>query len=451
MKHLQTHTIYLIGIGGIGMSAIARYFKQQGKEVSGYDRVSTPLSRQMETEGMNIHYKDDPAYIPCDAGLVIYTPAIPESNMELAYVRELNFNLRKRSEVLGMIAASYKPIAVAGTHGKTTISSMIAHVMHSTNNPVTALIGGIMSNYGTNMINDEDSKFMVAEADEYDRSFLKLHPYISVISTVAADHLDIYGSVNKLEESFSEFAFQTSAHGMLIIHEDVVGRINLPENKMVYGQGEKADFRISNIRVRDHKYHFVLNTGTESAEISLNIPGLHNIENAASAAAACTYSGMPLTDIAGALETYRGVKRRFEYILNEEDKVFIDDYAHHPEELVACINTVKELYPDEKITGIFQPHLYTRTRDFAEQFATSLEGLDEVILLDIYPAREEPINGVSSEMILDSMDHAHKSICQRDDILELIKKKDPKVLITMGAGDIDQLVEPIKALLQKKA
>ncbi|MEN8225274.1 MAG: UDP-N-acetylmuramate--L-alanine ligase, partial [Bacteroidota bacterium] len=405
----------------------------------------------MEAEGMNIHYSDDPAYIPCDAGLVIYTPAIPESNREIEYVREADFNLKKRSAVLGMIAESYDTIAVAGTHGKTTISSMITHIMHSSGHPVTALIGGIMSNYDTNMIHHEDSKYLVAEADEYDRSFLSLHPKIAVVSTLAADHLDIYGSIEKLEDSFSEFVSQLHPEGMLIIHEKVSDRITRPDNSLVYGTGGDADIRISNIRIEDHQYHFELHVAGESADISLMTPGMHNIENATAAAAACLQSGMSLKEISLALGSYTGVKRRFEYLLADKGMVFIDDYAHHPEELAACIKTARELYPKEKITGVFQPHLYSRTRDFAEEFAHSLETLDEIILLDIYPAREEPIEGVSAKIILDSISNENKIICPKENLLQLIDDKKPEILLTMGAGDIDQFVKPIKEILQKKA
>ena len=448
---LHTNTIYLIGIGGIGMSALARYFKQQGKEVSGYDRTSTPLTKLLESEGMNIHYTDDPAYIPCDAGLVIYTPAIPKSNMELDYCRDMDFNIYKRAEVLGMIAEDYKSIAIAGTHGKTTISSMITHVMHSKAYPVTALIGGIMNNYNTNMILNEKRNYLVAEADEYDRSFLKLHPHIAVVSTLAADHLDIYGTMENLKKSFSEFVSQVNPEGVLIVHESVRDQIDIPKNSLVYGSGPSADLRIENIRIEKHQYHFELHTHEGTIDIGMKVPGLHNLENATAAAGVCLHAGMSLKEIREGLESYLGVKRRFEFVVEEEGKVFIDDYAHHPEELAACIMTAKDLYPGEKITGIFQPHLYSRTRDFAVEFAASLEKLDDIILLDIYPAREEPIKGVNSEMLLDKINNENKSICTRESLLQIIKDKNPGILITMGAGDIDQLIEPIKEIMIAKA
>jgi UDP-N-acetylmuramate--alanine ligase len=449
--NLQTNTIYLIGIGGIGMSALARYFKQQGKEVSGYDRTSTPLTKLLEAEGINIHYTDDPAYFPCDAGLVIYTPAIPDSNRELDYCREVEANVFKRAEVLGMIAEDHQSIAVAGTHGKTTISSMITHIMHSNTYPVTAFIGGIMSNYNTNMIYNEKSTYLVAEADEYDRSFLKLHPQIAVISTIDADHLDIYGSMENLQASFSEFISQVSDEGAIIVHESVKDQISIPENSLVYGKGDDVDLRIENIRIIDHQYYFELHTKGEMIEICMKIPGLHNLENATAAAGVCLETGMSLREIKKGLESYQGVKRRFEYIVSEKGKIFIDDYAHHPEEIAACITTVKGLYPEEKITGIFQPHLYSRTRDFAEAFASSLDKLDDIILLDIYPAREEPIDGIDSKMLLNLLNNKNKCVCSREDVLQTIKDKDPGILISMGAGDIDQLIEPIKEIMIAKA
>ncbi len=448
MKELQTNTIYLIGIGGIGMSALARYFKQQGKEVSGYDRAKTPLTIQLQKEGMNIHYEDNPAYIPCDAGLVIYTPAIPDTNRELLYCRELNFTVLKRAEVLGLITKDYNTIAIAGTHGKTSISSMAAHIMHHGGHSATALIGGIMNNYDSNMLRTNKSKYLIAEADEYDRSFLKLHPWIAVVSTVAADHLDIYGSVDKMKESFSNFVQQTEAGGHVIIHENVLGLIDTPANTIVYGSGKEASIQIRDVRVEDHHFHFELVCPEGSINIRMLVPGMHNVENATAAAAVCLQTGMGLYEIKAGLESYRGVKRRFEFVLNENDStVFIDDYAHHPDEIDACISTAKELYPDRKICGVFQPHLYTRTRDFAEGFAKALNELDELILLEIYPAREEPIEGIDAQMLLDMVSIENKSICSKDELPGLIKRKKPQVLLTMGAGDIDRLLEPIKEKL----
>ena len=450
-KALQTHTIYLIGIGGIGMSALARYFRRQGKEVSGYDRTRSALTAKLETEGMNVHYTDEAAFVPCDAGLVIYTPAVPASNRQLAYCRDVDVKVYKRAEVLGMIAEGFKTLAVAGTHGKTTISSMIAHIMHSTGHPVTAFIGGIMNNYDSNLIDDEGSAYLVAEADEYDRSFLLLSPYIAVISRIAPDHLDIYGSMQHMSDSFSRFVSQLEDDGLLVAHESVDGQIPLPGSAMLYGSGEKASLRIKNIRVEDHHYHFGLQTPEGTIDIGMQIPGRHNIENAAAAAGVCLRCGLSLEEIRQGLATFRGVKRRFEYVVKEKDIVYIDDYAHHPEEIEALLRTVKELYPGEKVTGIFQPHLYSRTRDFAEEFARSLEALDEILLLDIYPAREEPIEGVDAEMLLNKINRPDKKLVSKEDMLEIVKKMQKGVLLTIGAGDIDLLVQPIKKILTEKA
>jgi UDP-N-acetylmuramate--alanine ligase len=445
MKALQTNTIYLIGIGGIGMSALARYFKQQGKEVSGYDRTESALSRQLEEEGINIHYTDDPAYIPCDAGLVVYTPAIPASNRELAYCREVGMNVMKRAEVLGLIAESFKTIAIAGTHGKTSISSMIAHIMHHNAYAITAMIGGIMNNYDSNMLRTEKSKYLIAEADEYDRSFLKLHPFISVVSAVAADHLDIYDSLDNMKASFSGFISQTDKTGKVILHESVDEMLEANMRPVIYGRGSEADVRIEHVEVAEHHYHFILVSGAEQISIKMLVPGMHNVENATAAAAVCLQIGMSLDEIREGLESYRGVQRRFEFILDDPSGcIYIDDYAHHPDEIRACISTARELYPDKKLTGVFQPHLYSRTRDFAKEFAKELEQLDELILLDIYPAREDPIEGINAQMILKLANMLNKSVCSKEMLPSILKQKKPEVLLTMGAGDIDNLVEPIK-------
>lgn len=430
------------------MSALARYFKQQGKEVSGYDRTETSLTKQLESEGMNIHYTDDPAFIPCDSCLVIYTPAIPGTNRELQYCLEGDFTVMKRAEVLGLLSASFNTIAIAGTHGKTSISSMIAHIMHANEYAVTALVGGIMTNYDSNIIRAYRSKYLVVEADEYDRSFLKLHPWITVVSTLSADHLDIYGSLENMRTSFREFIGKTNPDGKVILHEDVVQDLAKPGNMLTYGNSEGLDIIIRDIRVVDHHFHFELSAGDQSIDIKMLVPGKHNIANAAAAAAVCMQTGLDLTEIKMGLESYLGVKRRFEYIIDDPGKtVFIDDYAHHPDELQACISTARELYPEKKITGIFQPHLYTRTRDFAVGFAKALDVLDEVILMDVYPAREEPIDGVSADIIFEIIQNSNKSICSKEELVQKVVDLKPEVLLTMGAGDIDQCVQPIKEAL----
>ena len=447
--NLDTNTIYLIGIGGIGMSALARYFRAQGKEVSGYDRISTTLTKQLESEGMNIHYEDDPAYVPCDVGLVIYTPAITENNRELAYCREISVPVKKRAEVLEMIAEAHKTIAIAGTHGKTTISSMVAHIMHSQSRPVNAFIGGIMSNYDSNMLRAENSELVLAEADEYDRSFLKLNPYIAVVSAIAADHLDIYGSEKELRSTFAEFLKKLDPKGKAIIHQEVAKQIPVPKNSITYGLGETAELRIEHVKVINHHFTFEFCYKDTRTKIKMLVPGLHNIENAAAASAVCLELGMSHDEVRSGLESYTGVKRRFEYLLQQEDIVYIDDYAHHPDEITACIDTARSLYPDKKITGVFQPHLYSRTRDFADAFAESLEKLDELILLDIYPAREEPIAGVDAKLIFNKVKIRAKKICSKETVIQELSKSSNEVVLSMGAGDIDQLIEPIKNVLLK--
>ena len=444
---LHTNTIYMIGIGGIGMSALARYFLSLGKEVSGYDRSPTPLTASLEREGISVHYHDDPSFVPSGAGLVIYTPAIPPDNKELLYCREHGFTLMKRAEVLGEIAAVYKTIAVAGTHGKTSISSMITHIMHHGGVGVTAFLGGIMQDYDTNFIGTAGSRYLVAEADEYDRSFLKLEPSIAVISSMAADHLDIYGSVEEMTRSFREFTKKIRPGGTLIVHESIAGRIPLPGGTVIYGEGKAANPRISGSGIEDHHYRFTLEGEYGRISIRMKVPGRHNIENAAAAAAACMKAGMEPESVKAGLETYPGVKRRFEFILETDNTIFIDDYAHHPDEIRACINTARELFPGKKITGIFQPHLYSRTRDLATGFAGSLSLLDELILLDIYPAREKPIEGIDAGMLLRITELEKKSLVPKEDLVTTILGKRPEVLITMGAGDIDQLVKPIRTAL----
>jgi UDP-N-acetylmuramate--alanine ligase len=446
---LNTSTIYLIGIGGIGMSALARYFRQQGKEVSGYDRSATSLTRKLESEGMNIHYSDDPAYVPCDVGLVIYTPAIPENNRELTYCREIDVPVKKRAEVLEMIAEDHKTIAIAGTHGKTSISSMAAHILHAAGFPVNAFIGGIMNNYDSNLIRTGKCEYLLAEADEYDRSFLRLHPYIAVVSAIAPDHLDIYGSREQLVESFNDFIGQADHDGRVIIHEEVATQLSLPEACLTYGTGAKASLRIENVKIVAHQYEFELCHGQERIHIRMQVPGRHNIANASAAAGVCLELGLSAHQIKKGLESYTGVKRRFEYIIRQDKIVFIDDYAHHPEEITACVQTAKELYPGRHITGIFQPHLYSRTRDFADEFALSLSQLDEVMLLDIYPAREEPMAGVNAKMICDKISIENKKVYDKDELLNALSEGKRDVVISMGAGDIDQLVEPIKKSLLK--
>lgn len=444
----KLHRVHFLGIGGIGMSALARYFRSKGIIVSGYDKSQTPLTNELIDEGMKIHFEDNIDLIPRNIDLIVYTPAIPESNKEYQYFVNNNFELKKRAEVLGKITHDKFTIAVAGTHGKTTISSIIAHILKFAGHNVTALIGGICKNYNSNFISSENTEVFVVEADEYDRSFLTLHPDIEVISSIDADHLDIYGSKKYLNDSFKLFAEQIKSNGRLIIKKGIDLTVKA-EKILYYSATCKVDFYSSNIRVEGSKYLFdLIFKNLQIKNIDFKIPGKHNIENAVAASAVGIEMGIKKEKIKEALETYSGVKRRFDIKIQNPDIIYIDDYAHHPEELKACISSVKELYPDKKITGIFQPHLFTRTKDFADEFAKSLDLLDKVILLNIYPARELPIEGVSSEMILEKIKIKNKKICSNIKVFEELKNNKPEVLLTLGAGDIDKLVEPIKNILQ---
>jgi len=445
------HMVYFLGIGGIGMSALARYFHQAGVMVAGYDRVKTALTAELEKEGITIHYDDDPSMLPSAIDLAVLTPAIPWNHNELNQLKNQGTPVLKRSEVLGLLTQGKSTLAVAGTHGKTTVSSMLAHIMHSSGIRVSAFIGGIMKNYNSNVVLEENPSWYIVEADEYDRSFLTLNPEIAIITAMDADHLDIYGDHGRLREAFLEFSKKIPDGGYLVINEKAgelpAGHIN----SITYGFSPDSPAHIDDYRIEDH--HFVFSASGPGDfklhEVRLQTPGRFNIENALAAAYAAFLAGCSTIDIKHALESYTGVKRRFDYRVRTQDTVYIDDYAHHPEELKACILAVKELYPGKKVTGIFQPHLYSRTRDFAGEFAASLELLDEIILLDIYPARELPIEGVDSRMILDQISRVPGMICHKEDVPRVIAGKNPEVLLTLGAGDIDLLVEPLQQLLNK--
>ena len=442
--------VYLIGIGGIGMSGLARYFYKRGCIVAGYDRTQTDLTASLMNEGIPVIFEDNKEIIPVafeqkDAGtLIIYTPAIPKDSILLNYFRNRGFDLKKRSEVLGIISSGMFTVAVAGTHGKTTTSSMIAHIFKNSGFDCSAFLGGISSNYNTNFLFG-DNNVVVVEADEYDRSFLTLHPDIAIITSMDADHLDIYGDKGHLEESFRLFASQLKPGGKLIAKQGL--DLN---SGLTYSASGFADIRAENVRVEDGDFWFDFkNSECSIKNIRLGIPGLHNVENAVAAIEASLLVGIDPGKIKVALQEFRGVKRRFEYIIKEDNQVYIDDYAHHPEELRACITAVKSLYPGRKLTAIFQPHLFSRTRDFADGFATSLSMVDELIMLDIYPARELPIPGVTSDMILDKMSISNKRKCGKQEAVELVSRQKPALLLTVGAGDIDTLVEPLKNALKK--
>lgn len=446
------------------MSALARYFNAMGKSVSGYDKTQTSLTDELSAEGIEVHYEDNIELInpelrtPNSELLVVWTPAVPKDHSELKYFQKNNYTIKKRSEVLGMITEQTFTIAVAGTHGKTTTSSLIAHILKFSNVDCTAFLGGITQNYGTNLLLSEKLKnpkkkskikpITIVEADEYDRSFLTLHPDIAVITSADADHLDIYGDQKQMEESYSQFANQVKEGGVLIIKKgvDKVLVIEKSGKKLLtYSLHQSSDYYARKIAIKKGQYIFDVVTPEQAVRgMLLGIPGRHNVENAVAAVAVAQHMNVFSGNIKNALSAFKGVKRRFEYHIKSDKLVYIDDYAHHPEELRACISAVKEMYPSKKVTGIFQPHLFTRTRDFANEFARSLELLDDLILLDIYPAREKPIEGVTSEMLLEKVRGKSKKLVHKKDLVDEIKRREPEVLITLGAGDIDTMIEPIK-------
>ncbi len=461
MTNEQIHIVYFIGIGGIGMSALARWFNINGKQVYGYDRTETPLTRKLIDEGIEIHYEDDPGLIPAalslqlDKTLVVYTPAIPKDHRELNYLKEKGVEIKKRAEVLGRITSEYYTVAVAGTHGKTTTSSMIAHLLLIGGRNPVAFLGGIMQEYESNLIlNPERStrSIAVVEADEYDRSFLQLHPDIAIVTSADADHLDIYGKRLNLIESIKEFIGRIDYEGLLILKEDLQHDLSTAPGLKCETYGlDSGNCHAEKIRIEDGSFYFDYHgAGKVIRNIRLDMPGYHNVENAVAAITACLAIGLDQLEILGGLASYKGVKRRFEYLVRTQKLVYIDDYAHHPTEIYSLLTSVKSLYPGKKITAVFQPHLFSRTRDFADGFAKSLDLANEVILLDIYPAREQPIEGVESRIIMDRMDHAHVQLCEDDRLLNILENSEPEVLLTIGAGDIDRFVEPIASMLRKK-
>ena len=457
MKRLEDITrIYFIGIGGIGMSALARYFRFHGKKVSGYDKTETVLTKELMKEGISVHYQDRLDLAPKDADLVVYTPAIPASHQELAFYKANGYELAKRSEVLGIITNSSFNICVAGTHGKTTISTMIAHLLRHTGYGCNAFLGGISVNYNSNYWSDKRN-VCVVEADEYDRSFLRLSPDIAVISAMDPDHLDIYGTAEVMEEAFIEFSGRLKSGGKLLYKYGLKRSTDLKgQTKLSYSLDNiSANAYASGLQNRDGGYVFDLVVDNwQLKQVELNMGGLHNVENTVVAVAVAHALGIEDLKIKEAIAAFRGVKRRFEYLVRNKNWVFVDDYAHHPEELRALISSAKKLFPGRRCMVIFQPHLFTRTRDLAEGFAESLDLANEVVLLPIYPARELPIEGVTSNIILDKMKNKAKQILEKDELLkevrEMKEKADkPMLLIAAGAGDIDQLVEPVKNILDK--
>jgi UDP-N-acetylmuramate--alanine ligase len=448
--------IYLLGAGGIGMSGLGRYFLNQGCRVAGYDKTRSSLTDELIAEGLSISFEDSistlPEFIksgPSAEKLVIYTPAVPADSLQLNFIKNEGFIPVKRAQVLGMIAAAHKTIAVAGTHGKTTTSTLIAHVLKYAGLDPVAFLGGISVNYGSNYLRGNANSILVAEADEFDRSFLTLHPDSGVITSTDADHLDIYGHPQALLDSFSDFA--KSVKRKLVLKNGLPLSQDIYNKATTYHTSLPSDVLLESCSIEGDKYVFSVRCGTKIIkDIQLGIPGFHNVENALAAIAIALDLGISELQIKEGLQTFKGVKRRFEYILKSNNLVYIDDYAHHPEELKAFIGSVREMYPNKKITGIFQPHLFSRTRDFMDGFAESLSMLDEVYLMEIYPAREKPIPGITSSALLEKMNHPSAKLVDTEEFLKIVSHTQPEVLLTMGAGDIDRLVSPLKHLLATK-
>ena len=443
----QIHNVYFIGIGGIGMSALARYFKAIGKNVSGYDKTETLLTSELQQHGIAIHFEDKIDLIPVDYyvenTLVIVTPAVPKHHSEWNYFLERDYEVKKRAEVLGIITKDTFCFAVAGTHGKTTTSGILGHILFESGVDVTAFVGGIVENYNSNLIGNGKT-VTVVEADEFDRSFLHLHPNIACVTSMDADHLDIYGDKSAIEASFVEFADKVTDKSKLFITKD------LPIQGVTCAVNETANYSAFNIRIVNSQYVFDVQTPSEIIlDLEFGLPGKHNLMNALMALAMAKTFGLSNAAIAKALHSFKGIKRRFSYQIKTDNLVYIDDYAHHPTEINAVHQAVRELYPDKKVLAIFQPHLFSRTRDFADDFARSLSAFDEVLLLDIYPARELPMEGITSQWLMDKMDNSHKKIVQKQELISSILASDAFVIVTIGAGDIGEMVPSIKKALDE--
>ena len=454
---MNDELIYFLGIGGIGMSNLARYFLSQGGNVAGYDRSETPLTRELLAEGAYIHYEEDISLVPSEfldktRTLVIYTPAIPETHREFVFFKNQGFRMMKRSQVLGEITKASDAVCVAGTHGKTTVSSMIAHLLRQSHVDCNAFLGGILKNYGTNLLLSDQSNITVIEADEYDRSFHWLHPWIAVITSADPDHLDIYGTPEAYRESFEHFTSLIRNDGFLILKKNAPVTPKCAPSVKIYTYSEsEGDFHAENIRIGNGEIIFdFVSDLLKINDISLGVPVKINIENAVAAIAAAHLAGADADEIKRAIATFGGAKRRFDFILKERGIVFIDDYAHHPHELKASIESIQLLYSDRKVTGVFQPHLFSRTRDFMDEFAESLSLLDDLILLDIYPAREEPIPGITSEVLFQKISSRQKTMSTRAGLIDLLKDKELEVLVTFGAGDISAMLPGIERMLKEK-
>ena len=450
--------VYFIGAGGIGMSALVRYFLSKGKKVAGYDRTPSELTQKLNEEGAAIHYEENTALIPDDfkqpeTTLIIYTPAIPANHQELTYFRENGFEIQKRAQVLGMLTRTERGMCVAGTHGKTTTSTMAAHLLHQSHVTCNAFLGGISKNYGTNLLLSDKSDLVVIEADEFDRSFHWLTPYATVITATDSDHLDIYGTHEAYVESFRKYTSLIRPDGYLIIKKGIDLQPDVQPGVTVYTySNDEGDFHAENIRIANGEitFDFISPLGN-IADIRLGVPVYVNIENGVAAMALAQIGGATAEEIRTAMATFQGVDRRFDFKIKNDRIVLLSDYAHHPAEIRQSVTSIRTLYPDKKITAIFQPHLYTRTRDFYKEFADSLSLLDEVILLDIYPAREQPIPGITSQLIYDNLRPGiEKCLCKKEVLLDLLKNKHLEVLITLGAGDIDNYIPQISELLKNK-
>ena len=458
MELKDIKAVYFIGAGGIGMSAIARYFMHRGMVVAGYDKTPSELTRRLEKEGMLLHYEENVSEIPhaCkkpESCLVVYTPAVPADHKELIFFREGGFEVQKRAQVLGILTRMHKGLCVAGTHGKTTTSAMCAHVLHQSHVECNAFLGGITKNYGTNYLLSDNSDYVVIEADEFDRSFHWLRPWMTVITSTDPDHLDIYGTKEAYLESFRHYTTLIQQGGALIIHRGLEMQPDVPEGVRTYDYSLKeGDFHAANIRIDNGEIVFDFVSPIENVDnVWLGHPVPINIENGVAAMAMAQLAGCTAEELRYGMKTYRGVDRRFDFKLKDQRHVFLSDYAHHPKEILASARSIRQLYQNRKITAIFQPHLYTRTRDFYREFADALSLLDEVILCDIYPAREQPIPGVTSKLIYDNLrPDMERSMISLDEVLPLVKSRDFDVLVVLGAGDLDNLVPQITKILEAK-
>ena len=458
MELKDIKAVYFVGAGGIGMSAIARYFRQKGLVVGGYDKTPSDLTRRLEEEGIRLHYEEDVDQIPeeCklkESTLVIYTPAIPTTHKELAFFRENGFEIEKRAQVLGRLTQTHKGLCFAGTHGKTTTSTMCAHIMHQSHLDCNAFLGGISKNYGTNYILSDKSDYVVIEADEFDRSFHWLRPWMSVITSTDPDHLDIYGTKEAYLESFHHYTELIQPGGALVIHKDLEMRQNVQQGVTVYEYSRhEGDFHADNVRIENGTIHFDFVSPVENvADIELGQPVPINIENSVAAMALAQLNGCSADELRNGMRTYAGVDRRFDFKIKNDRHVFLSDYAHHPKEILQSAKSLKEIYPNRKVTVIFQPHLYTRTRDFYQEFADALSHFDEVVLTEIYPAREEPIPGVSSALIFENLkEGVERRMILKDEVIDFVKEHDFDVLVVLGAGNLDNYVPEIAEILKGK-